>query len=127
MNNNRNRTGLGIIAGIAAGAVAGWWLNSDNGRKWRKTNAERIVDYGAAAKEAAESGINTVGEKMTSAVDKGKDYLVVLADMVKERLEDTADIVDDTETAMERGAKKAKQTISKTSAKVQKSMSNGSH
>lgn len=121
---NRNNTGLGLIIGLAAGAAAGFWLNSNQGRKWRKDSMEKANEYGTVVKEAAQSGVEAVSSTMSSTVGKGKDYLVVLADMVKERLEKTEEGIESAEVALSRGAKKAQQTIKETSAKVKSSIDN---
>ena len=49
-----NRRGLFFALGLAAGAVAGWYLNSDRGRKIRRESADAITDWSEKAAENAQ-------------------------------------------------------------------------
>lgn len=66
--NRSNRSGLFFILGLAAGAVTGWYLNSDRGREIRRDSAETLSKWSDKAVETAQQ-----------AVDKTRSYAEDLA------------------------------------------------
>ena len=68
-----SRKGLYFLLGIAAGAAAGWYLNSENGRRFRKRSADTISDW----RETAASNAQQL-------VEKSRDYADDLASRLDE-------------------------------------------
>lgn len=62
-----------FLAGAAAGIAAGFWLNSDRGKDWRKETAKRAKSKGADLKMKADEVVERAGERIYEAVDKLKD------------------------------------------------------
>ena len=69
MESQRNsKRGLFFILGLAAGATAGYYLNSDRGRKMRKESADTLDKWKQNAVEGAEK-----------ALEKSREYAHELA------------------------------------------------
>jgi gas vesicle protein len=82
--NRSNRRGLYFILGLAAGAAAGWYLNSDRGRKVRRESAEAIGEWSEKAAENAQQ-----------FVDKSKSYAEDLASKFQRNAQDAQEMAED--------------------------------
>ncbi len=102
----RNKKGLLFLAGIAAGVTAGYWLNSDKGRKWRKSRTEELNNFGSNVSERASESIDQMKENLSTVVDKAKEGIHTAAGKGKE-------VMEKVEKNFEKGADTAKKKIEK--------------
>ena len=82
--NKSNRRGLYFILGLAAGAAAGWYLNSDRGRKIRRESAETIGEWSEKAAENAQE-----------FVEKSKSYAEDIATRFQRTAHDAEEMAED--------------------------------
>jgi gas vesicle protein len=79
-----DRKGLYFLLGIAAGAAAGWYLNSDRGRKVRHESAQAIGEWSEKAAENAQH-----------IVEKSKNYAEDLAHKFQAKAKSTEEMAED--------------------------------
>lgn len=79
-----DRKGLYFVLGLAAGAVAGWYLNSDKGRKVRHESAQAIGEWSEKAAENAQH-----------IVEKSKHYAEDLASKFHATAKTTEEMAED--------------------------------
>jgi len=65
---------LGVLAGAAAGALAGILFAPDKGAKTRKKITRKGEDYLDALKETINEFLDTITEKMEKVKDEVSDY-----------------------------------------------------
>lgn len=99
--------------GLLAGAIAGYWLNSEQGRRVRSELQTTATDYsnkaGSYIKEQAEV-INTTASQY---IDQSKEALQSAATTVKNKFTSSVDqVADEAEDAVERTETKLKRGIS---------------
>lgn len=115
MNNRKNKSRLGIALSVAAGAVAGWWLNSEKGRKFRKDTAEKAVEIGAEVKETTKEQISNLSSSVKDAANRSQNFVANASDSIKSGLNQlvnsTEETIDEGQNAFKNGSEKAKQKI----------------
>ena len=79
-----NRRGLFFALGIAAGAVAGWYLNSDKGRRIRSESAKVIDELSDKAVENAHT-----------ILEKSRDYADELTSKFQKSAEEAEELNED--------------------------------
>ncbi len=112
--NSNNNSGGGLftfLVGIAAGAAAGYYLSTEEGRRMRTRLAERTQELRSEATQYARTTSERVNENLGKAVNQGKSYVNDLTETVKTR-------VDDLNTS-------ARQTMDKTSGSFQEGIARG--
>lgn len=108
---NNWKFGLGLLAG----AAAGYWLNTAEGRRFRKRAqgqleqySEQAGQYLAEASENVEKGVSEYLEKSKAQTEKLKNNLasgaVNIADAAEEK-------VDELSESLKRGIRKAKASM----------------
>ncbi len=123
MSNNtesNNNSGWIFLAGLATGAVVGYLINSDKGRQVRHEAATKVVEYGGQARDFAQEKAASAASMVSSIIEKGKTYAAEVSAKLQERIksssENAQDVVEDTETAFQQGANKAKNHLREISA-----------
>jgi gas vesicle protein len=119
-NTENNNNGWIFLAGLATGAVVGYLVNSDKGRQIRSEAATKAVEYGAQARDFAQEKYSSAASTVSNIIEKGRTYASEVAaklqDRIKSGSEEAQDILEDAETAFQRGAKKAKSNLREMSA-----------
>ena len=112
---DRKGSGMKLLLGAAAGLAIGYWLNSDNGRTWRKKAANKTAELNENISKTASEQISKVRSKVHTAVDTSKEYLGKITDKAMDLANKygnyTEEVLDETESAFERGAQNAKKKI----------------
>jgi hypothetical protein len=116
MNNEKRNNRLFAFLGFAAGAAAGWWLNTDQGRAWRKDTSDKINEWGQEVSEKATLGADIVQETVKHTIDQGQSYVTQAGNVIKEKFDtfshSAAETAADVEESFKKGMKKAKNHIS---------------
>lgn len=79
-----NKALLGVVAGLAAGAVLGILLAPDKGSKTRKKIADKANDLTDDLKKGFTSAISTLEDKFSSLEDRYEDLSDDIQDKLKE-------------------------------------------
>lgn len=112
---NSSKSGWIFLAGLATGAVVGYLINSDKGRQVRNEAATKAVEYGGQARDFAQEKVATAASTVSSILEKGKAYAAEVSAKLQEKIksasEDGQAMVQDTETAFQQGANKAKNNL----------------
>ena len=91
MSDRTNKSGGGLftfIVGIAAGAAAGYYLSTEEGRRMRSKLSERTQELTSDASVYARETSTKVQENVNAAVDQSRVYVNDLSETVKSRVED---------------------------------------
>ena len=75
---------LGVLAGVAVGALAGVLFAPDKGSETRKKISRKGEDYADALKEKFDDFISGIREKMETATEEAAD----MADNIKSRADE---------------------------------------
>lgn len=150
MSNQSNNNNWKLLVGLAGGAALGWWLNTDKGREFRKNTGEKLNEFGNTVSETTQRQYANAAENVKSAIETGKEglnntletgkkslnetlevgktYATSIAETAKSKLNievnQVEDVIDEAESAFDRGARKAQATISKKAVLAQEVVSN---
>ncbi len=113
---------LSFLAGAAAGMAAGFWLNSDRGRDWRKETAERAKSKGADLKTKVDEAVEKVSERLSETADRLKDKATETVRDLKDKYRDRLKRKKySPHESFESGVKKANERLSDVEAEVDES------
>ena len=75
MGSDNNSTGaskilLAFFGGVAAGVAAGFYLNSDQGRKLRTEAADKVIDIEAKIEAKVKEAFDAAKEKVNNVASK---------------------------------------------------------
>ncbi|MCB0643680.1 MAG: YtxH domain-containing protein [Phaeodactylibacter sp.] len=116
MENRKRNNALLLALGAAAGAAAGWWLNTDKGRRFRKDSAEKINRWGEEMSEKASEKVADIKDGVQQTLSKGQDLVSQAGDAIKSKINvfanSAADTVDEAEKKFQNGVQKAKNEMS---------------
>jgi gas vesicle protein len=118
MNNSQNQNwkfGFGLLAG----ALVGYWLNSDKGRRVRTEIQNNASVYGEQAAEYVKHQADTISETANKYYEQGKEVIDTAATAVKhtfaKQVDQVADeaeqVVEATETKVKSGIDRARRNI----------------
>lgn len=126
---NNWKLGLGLLAG----AAAGYWLNTSEGRRFRKRAQSQLNDYSenagqylAEQTDRAEEGFNRYVGKGKELIEQGKETaqekrlelknnLISGADTTADAAERTVDSLSD---SLKKGISKAKKNVKSGAGKI---------
>ncbi len=128
----KGTSGFAILLSAAAGAVAGYWLNTTEGKLWRKKTMEQAEELSKDLKKRAGEFTEVVEEEVGYFTDSAKTTFDDLgkqakrtADQLKKEgerfVQEAKDAMDNTQTesdeslkaAFQEGVDKAKKKMSK--------------
>ncbi|MEN0047963.1 MAG: YtxH domain-containing protein [Bacteroidota bacterium] len=114
MSNQRRNKGL-FWLGLIAGAAAGYWLNSDRGRKFQQDTAEKAKEYGSQIKETSQQQMEQLSNNVNKWIEQGQSYASDIQTVMKERINTASSkaktVVNDAESSFQKGARKAKEAV----------------
>ena len=89
--NKKGNSNWKLFLGLAAGAAAGWWLNSNKGRQWRKSTSDWAQEKGEVLNEQVTQKMEQVKEDLKKNVDQTKEYVQQIGEktqkVVNEKME----------------------------------------
>lgn len=119
--------------GLLAGAAAGYWLNTTEGKRFRQQTQNQLNEYGeqagqylAETAERAENSLNEYTEKGKTLLEDGKQRAQTQGENLKQSLisgaETAADkaeqAVDNISNSLKKGIQKAKGNLPSDSGKI---------
>jgi gas vesicle protein len=107
-----------IAFGVLAGAVAGYWLNSDQGRKTRKAAREAALEYSNEAAQFAQEKANAIAEGAKGLYEQGVHAL----DQVSSSIKST--VMHSTDSIAEQAGKEVDRAEDKIQAGIEKARKN---
>lgn len=119
----RNRSGFAFLFGIAAGAAAGYWLNSNQGRQWRRDTSSKLEETGSQLQEKARQQVEHVKEGFNSALESGREYAGNIESTIKEKISRGSKEIDrnfsQVENAFEEGVRRARQRLQEEASRIE--------
>lgn len=119
--NNDNKTFLGLALGLFAGAAAGYYLASDDGKKMRKQAKKQAKKLEEQARLALKEQSEVLTAKFNEVSSEAKAFVNEATETAKARLasykSDASDVVEEAEGSFQKGIKAAK---AKMNAKAEK-------
>ena len=103
---------LSFLVGAAAGMAAGFWLNSERGRDWRKEAVARAQSKGADLKAKADEAVEKFGERISETADKLRDKAAETVKDLKGKYRDKLKRKNTSREAFEAGSQRAKERLS---------------
>src|SRR5690606_31395994 len=108
----KRKSGILFLLGAAVGAAAGYYLNSESGKKLRAETSNKANELAEKAEAKTKEGLQQFKSGFESAIEKSKDVINDASGVVKEklsRLESKSEhILDTAENAYRRGAEEAR-------------------
>jgi gas vesicle protein len=115
MSDNKNNRGLQLILGFAAGAIAGWWLNTDQGKAFRKNSADTVNQWGQNVGDVVTTQASHLQEGLKQTLANGQEMVAHAGQVIKERIqgasEEATEVVETAEADFAKGMKKAQQHL----------------
>ena len=71
----RRKKELLFLLGVAMGAAAGYYINSENGRRVRRQATASINDFGVEVKTKAKDQFGHLSHDVSEVVEQGKEYI----------------------------------------------------
>lgn len=119
----KKKSGILFLLGAAVGAAAGYYLNSESGRKLRTDTSNKANELAEKAESKTKEGIHQFKTGFHSAVEKSKEVLHDAKDNVKEKfakLEDKSErVLDTAESAYRKGAEEARSRINQKASEIE--------
>ncbi len=82
----RRRNGLLFLLGVAVGAAAGYYANSDEGRQVRRETGDKLNEFGNEMSTSAKEQMDQLSQNMNRAVDRSKHYVDDVGSTLKSRI-----------------------------------------
>ncbi len=119
----KRKSGILFLLGAAVGAAAGYYLNSESGKKLRAETSQKANELAEKAEAKTKEGLNQFKSGFDSAIEKSKDVLAEATETVKHRLarmeNKTEDVLDKAESAYRRGAEDARMHINQKASEIE--------
>ncbi len=108
----RRRNGLLFLLGVAVGAAAGYYANSDEGRKVRRETGDRLNEFGNEMSTSAKEQMNQLSENMNRAVGRSRHYVDDVSATLKNRINSLAKASEEkTNREMDKAKRKIRKGI----------------
>jgi gas vesicle protein len=125
---NQRKVMLALGLGLLAGSAAGYYLASEDGKKFRKQVGERLKDVENQVRDTVRQGATTISDKISGAAETAKNWVSDLGNTAKENLAYASDkaenAVEDAENSFNKGVDRAKSNIQ---GKAKQMSENASH
>jgi len=126
--NNDNKTFMGLALGLFAGAAAGYYLASDDGKKMRKQAKKQAKKLEAQAKVALKEQSEVLTAKFNEVSDTAKTFVNDATQNAKtkyaEYKNEANDVVEEAEGSFQKGINSAKAKIAAKADKVEAVVNN---
>lgn len=123
---DRSKKGLLFLLGVAAGAAAGYYINSEEGKKVRRQAADRVNEFGQEVETRARDQFDQFSSNLNEAVDRSKHYADDVSSNLKSRIDALASRsgknLKNAEKAYEANMEKAKRKIRKRIRKLEQAI-----
>ena len=131
-NRNKSNGGSGLftfLLGVAAGAAAGYYLSTEEGRRMRERLAERSSAWAEEAQNYAKQTSERVNSSINTAMEQGRSYVDDLSKEVRTRVDQFStqarEQVDRTQSAFQEGVARGKAKIDEQKAEIDNLVKNG--
>lgn len=118
----KKNSGILFLLGAAIGAAAGYYLNSESGRKLRNDAAQKAGELAEEAESKAKEGVSQFKSGFNSAVEKSKDVFSEATDSFKSRLKQfenkSGETMEKVESAYQRGVDEARARINQKATEI---------
>jgi len=106
----QRKNGLLFLLGVAVGAAAGYYFNSDEGRKVRRETEKKLNEFSNDVNVSAKEQFNHLSANMNDMVDRSRHYVDDVSSVVKQRVDKLAKTSEDKSAE---GMRKAKSKLRK--------------
>lgn len=115
----RNLFGLGVLAG----AVIGYWLNTEKGKAVRRQANDKVNEFGQVASQYVKENAAQLKETATSTLEQGQQIVNNLTTQAKDTINNAADTAEDrldtANSSLQNGISKASRKIEAETEKLQ--------
>ncbi|HLU94342.1 MAG TPA: YtxH domain-containing protein [Membranihabitans sp.] len=119
----KRKSGILFLLGAAVGAAAGYYLNTESGKKLRADTSQKANELAEKAEARTKEGLNQFKSGFDSAIEKSKDVIADASGAVKQklsRLENKSEnMLDNAESAYRRGAEEARVHINQKASEIE--------
>src|SRR5690606_40430897 len=82
----KRKSGILFLLGAAVGAAAGYYLNTESGKKLRADTSQKANELAEKAEARTKEGLNQFKSGFDSAIEKSKDVIADASGAVKQKL-----------------------------------------
>lgn len=111
----KKKNRIAIALGVITGAAAGWWLNSERGRKFRQDTADKAVDVSKQIGDSAKEQLSNLSDNLTDMAGQSKETVAKASERIKDGVNQLANQattqVENGEDAFKKGADQAKSKL----------------
>jgi len=123
MSTSNNKGGLfTFLVGIAAGAAAGYYLSTEEGRRMREKLSERTGEFTDEATRYAKEQSEKVNHNLSEAMEQGRHYVNDLSETVKHKVDEYGTVarekIDQTSNAFQEGVSRGKTKLDQQKAEI---------
>lgn len=109
------------MLGVAVGAAAGYYANSDEGRKVRRETGDRLNEFGNEMSDSAKAQMDQLSENMNRAVGRSRHYVDDVSATLKNRINTLAKASENrTNREMDKAKRKIRKGIRKLEQIIEK-------
>lgn len=116
----RRRNGLLFLLGVAVGAAAGYYANSDEGRKARREAGGKLNDFSNEMTDSARVQVEQLTDNVNRAMDRSKHYVDDISTDLANRINALAKNSGSSNKEMQKAKRKIRKGIQKLEAILEK-------
>lgn len=90
MSKGKKVSGLGVLFGAAVGLAAGYWLNTEKGKIWRKKSTEDFNKWTSEQQEVLNEQYENLKSSTEEVLKKGEAYIQEAEVKFKEKINHAA-------------------------------------